>query len=300
MRRPKSAWTAAVCVSTAFSGFLTARPAGAATDLGEIGCDGTLFHEEKTGAAGSGIYSLPIGILPPPAAYADVLCALGAPCFEYTMTLNNDCGAFQLRIAYDTPARDDNFEMRVEDPNGIVSTARNGNQYSVESFFPSPASGVWKIRMAPYSADEAPFRLRAKLEPTEYAPPANALGQHLPNLRVTRLWEFGWTAPLNPLNGLFPPDDVNPPLSIADQEPVSCSLDEQLGFDGEPAKRCLRYSFGLANVGDGVFDIRWTTARTDLEPYPMTQCIEKTSGPPDANEEAGTGEFHPTHGHFHY
>ncbi|MGH7897616.1 MAG: hypothetical protein ACREQQ_06665, partial [Candidatus Binatia bacterium] len=151
--------------------------------LGPVGCDSSVFHEEKVGADGSGAYSLPFGFLPPPPGLTDALCAGGAPCFEYELAVTNDCadpGAAELRIAYDTPARDDNFEMTIADPGGVVTTRTNGNQYSVESFFANPASGTWRIRLAPYSADDAPFRLRAKLEASETMPAPNAQGQLLP------------------------------------------------------------------------------------------------------------------------
>ena len=84
-----------------------------------------------------------------------------------------------------------------------------------ERFFEDPAPGRWHLELVPYSAEEAPFRLRFKLEAEPYVPAPNAAGELLPNLRVTRLWEFTFAAPLNPANGLFPPDDINPPLSAA-------------------------------------------------------------------------------------
>ncbi|HVL90245.1 MAG TPA: hypothetical protein VM841_08435, partial [Actinomycetota bacterium] len=126
-------------------------------------------------------------------------------------------------------------------------------------------------------------------------------GELLPNLRVTRLWEFGFAAPANPGNGLFPPDDLNPPLSVAGFEPVSCSVDEQLGFDNpeQPAQRCLRYSFGLANAGEGNFDVRYTNDRSG-NTTAMTQCVQQADGSSPRARPAGTGAFHQTHGHFHY
>jgi hypothetical protein len=167
----------------------------------------------------------------------------------------------------------------------------------MEIFVNAPEAGAWTITVAPYSADHATFRMRAKLEALPWRPATQ--GQLLPNLRVTRLWEFGFAAPANPGNGLFPPDDVNPPLSVAGYEPVSCSIDEQLGFDGEAAQRCLRYSFGLANAGEGNFDIRYTSERTG-EPQPMTQCIQNSDPTVLDARPAGTGAFHQMHGHFHY
>lgn len=221
-------------------------------------------------------------------------CATLGPCFAYTLTVSQTSGTARLRVGFDTPARDDGFEMTVTSPAGAATTSRNSNAYSMEQVFVAPATGTWTISVAPSSADNASFRMRAKLEAAAPAPVAT--GDHLlPNLRVTRIWEFGFAAPANPGNGLFPPDDVNPPLSVAGQQPISCAVDEQVE-DG--AKRCLRFSFGLGNVGWGNFDIRFSGDR--LNPYAMTQCLQRADNAlPDARP-AGTGSFHKTHGHFHY
>ena len=274
--------------------------------LGELGLDeaagqgSVLFAENAAGVEGTGIYSLPLA----PSSLATTMCDAEQPCFEFTIDVLDYSGveapAPRLRVGYDTPMRDDNFLLTVTDPEGNISTATNGNQYSVERFFEDPAPGRWHLELVPYSAEEAPFRLRFKLEAEPYEPAANAAGELLPNLRVTRLWEFTFAAPINPANGLFPPDDINPPLSAAGVEPLSCAADEMIGTDGEPAQRCLRYSFGLANVGDGIFHIRWAGDRTATESHEMVQCIEMSDGTTTANGDAGSGGFHPTHGHWHY
>ena len=267
------------------------RVYAAPTHLGDLGLDDWLFWSDGR-VEGSGAYSLPSA----PAALADPLCALGQPCFEFTLGVTETIPGARLRIAYDTSMRDDNFELTVIDPSGAETTRTNGNQYSLEVFFPNPATGLWTLRLVPYSAEDAPLRLRAKLESETYVPTPDADGRLLPNLRVIRMWEFGFVAPANPLNGLFPPDDLNPPLSAAGVAPISCAADETLD-DG--ATRCLRYSFGLANVGDGVFDIRWTGERTDVETHDMFQCVERGDGATETRP-AGSGEFHTTHGHWHY
>lgn len=220
------------------------------------------------------------------------------PCFVYTLDVAGSSPVARLRVALDTPARDDGFEMKLTPPGGAAVARQNSNQYSMEIMVTAPATGRWTITVSPVSADHATFRMRAALESVPWMPATT--GDLLPNLRVTRMWEFGFAAPANPGNGLFPPDDINPPLSLAGYEPVSCSVDEQLGFDGEPAQRCLRYSFGLANAGEGNFDIRYNADRTGA-PQAMTQCVQNSdpSVLPRARP-AGTGSFHQTHGHFHY
>jgi hypothetical protein len=267
-------------------------------DLGDLRFEEVMFWENAIGADGRGLYSLPSA----PAALSDTLCAADQPCYLFTLDVSQTSAKARLRLGYDTPMRDDNFQLTVTDPKGVVTTRSNGNQYSVEMFFDKPAVGTWTLKLVPYSAEDAPFRLRAKLEAAPFDPVAQLEknptwdGRLLPNLRVTRQWEFGFAAPLNPLNGLFPPDDINPPLSAAGQEPISCAPDE-MANDG--STRCLRYSFGLANIGNGVFDVRWIGSQTETENHGMVQCIQHADGTTEKHG-AGWGEFHTTHGHWHY
>lgn len=254
--------------------------------VGRLSADQSLFWDG--GYVGSSpTYSAPLG----PSNAAVDRCALMEPCFNFEFDVVGSGGV--LRVALDTPMRDDGFEVTYTDPLGVVTRRNNANQYSMETIFLSPALGTWKVKVAPYSADHSSFRMRARLETALYQPTGS--GPFLPNLRATRLWEFGFVAPANPGNGLFPPDDANPPLEVAGQRPVSCSLDESLD-DG--VSRCLRFSFGLANVGDGTFDVRFNGDRSGT-PFNMTQCVQQGDGSV-MSRPAGSGVFHTTHGHFHY
>lgn len=285
MRLPR-AWLQVAALVLVASGVSTAGLAAQPVYVGALGADATLFWDG--GYVGSSpAYSAPLA----PSNAAVDRCALMEPCFNFELDVVQ-AGAV-LRIALDTPMRDDGLEVTFTDPSGVSTKRANSNQYSIENFFPNPAVGRWKIKVAPYSADHASFRMRAKLESVPYQPSGS--GQLLPNLRATRLWEFGFVAPANPGNGLFPPDDTNPPLEVAGQHPLSCSLDETIDDD---TTRCLRFSFGLANVGDGVFDVRFNGDRTGAQ-FPMTQCIQQSAGGV-ASRPAGSGVFHTTHGHFHY
>jgi hypothetical protein len=241
-------------------------------------------------ADGSPTHALPFV----PASASIDRCATTGPCFTYRLELLD--AAADLRVGFSTPSRDDGFEITILDPAG-ASAARmsNNNQYNTETFINAPAAGIYTIKVAPYSADWAPFKMRAKLETKAYQPVPDASGRLLPDLRVTRLWEFGFVAPANPGNGLFPPDDVNPPADAAGVHPVSCGADEVVN-DG--VSRCLRFSFGLANVGDGNFDIRFKSDRTGAQTQNV-QCIQRADATPLARN-AGTSYFHQTHGHYHF
>lgn len=274
---------------------LVAAPAAEADNdpvhVGSLGLDGALFWKgEPIGA--DPVHSLPFA----PSNTAAPRCGIeGHPCQRFAFDVV-DPGASTLRIALDTPERNDAFEITVTAPDGTTRVLTNPNAYSVESFFPTPAVGTWQLSVAPYGAEDAPFRMRAKLEAVRYQPAPDAQGYLLPNLVVTRTWEFGFAAPVNPLNGPFlAPDDANPPLSAGGVEPVSCSPDETAD---DRVTRCLRYSFSLGNAGAGPFDLRWTADQTSTG-HPVFQCLSKSDGTVEAHR-AGSGSFHTTHGHWHY
>ena len=214
------------------------------------------------------------------------------PCFRYMLAVESP-GAARLRLAIDTPARNDNFQTQVTGPDGEQVSQVNHNRFNAELFIDDPPVGSYEILVRPYSASNTTFQMRAKLERSIPTDQPNADGFLPPDLRPTAPYEFGFIAPANPLNGLFPPDDVNPPLDVAGVHPLSCAADE-MAEDG--ANRCLRFSFGLVNVGPGNFDMRW--AGGSQTEGPMFQCVQRADGPP-VSRPAGSFEFHRTHFHTH-
>jgi hypothetical protein len=222
-------------------------------------------------------------------------CATTGSCFTFGLELL-DTGA-DVRIALDTPYRDDGFEISVFAPGGALAKKfSNNNAFTTEAFITAPAPGLWTIKVAPVSADYASFRMRAKLEAAPYAPVADADGLLLPDMRVTRLWEFGFVAPANPANGAFPPDYVNPPLDVLGEHPLSCGLDE-MQQDG--VSRCLRFSFGLANVGEGYFDVRFPSDNSGAL-HQNYQCVQRADGATPLKHTAGFSYYHTNHEHYHF
>ena len=220
---------------------------------------------------------------------------------------------WRLRVALDTPSRGDSFLVEVIDPGGDVAASKqNSNQFNEEAFVEGPEPGHWTVRVTPQGGTEAPVRLRAKLEakPPKLPPEGTPL---LPNLRTVPPLEFTFIAPLNPANGLYPPDTVNPPADVAGVHPISCTADEAgpTAIGGFDAKRCLRLTSGPINVGQGPYDMRFDlagdTAAGNSEVTPeggtiqraqMDQVIHHVGGA-TARRAAGTYSFHVTHGHFH-
>jgi hypothetical protein len=241
------------------------------------------------------------GIVPDPS-----LCDIVAPCPSWEVALTHE--AHRLRVAIDTPSREDSFGLEVLDAAGaVVASGAAANQFNGEAFLARPKAGRYTIRVVPENATDAFFRLRIKLEAAPAAPadPKRAL---LPNLKAVPPYEFTFAAPANPANGLYPPDTVNPPLSVAGYEPVSCAPDElaPVAAGGQGATDCLRLTSGPINVGEGPFVKRFfldqDLAAGKVEPAtlrgPTSQTIYHADGS-TSTRPAGTYSFHTTHAHFH-
>ncbi|WP_372788820.1 PPC domain-containing protein [Paraconexibacter sp.] len=234
------------------------------------------------------------------------LCDVIAPCPEWQLRLT-EAGS-RLRVAIDTPSREDSFELQVLDAAGaVVGSGSASNQFNGEAFVAQPAPGVYTVRVVPKGATQAFFRLRAKLEKAPEAP-ADPKRSLLPNLKAVPPYEFNFTAPANPANGLYPPDTVNPPLAAAGYEPVSCAPDElaPIAAGGQGAIDCLRLTSGPINVGEGPFVKKFyyaqDTAAGSTEPAtqrgPASQTIYHADGS-TSTRPAGHYSFHNTHAHFH-
>jgi len=243
-------------------------------------------------------------------------CGKAAACPSWKIMIA--AGARRLRVGIDTPERSDTFAVDLVDPHGTVAASdSNSNQFNSEALAMDPEPGEWTIRVRPESVTNASFRMRAKLEAVL---PEDLTAQRghealLPNLRTVPPYEFTFIAPANPLNGVYPPDTVNPPLAVGDIHPISCTVDEAAppSLGGGGAKRCLRFTSGPMNLGPGIYDMRFRmiddfiAGTAHLNPQealsrivvgPMKQVIHYADG---GTEEigAGTYSFHPIHAHFH-
>jgi len=234
------------------------------------------------------------------------LCDIAAPCPSWEMDL--PAGGRRLRVAIDTPSREDSFTLEILDAGGaVVATGTASNQFNGEAFLADPKAGAYTVRVVPKGATAAFFRLRAKLEGAK-APVADPKKPLLPNLKAVPPYEFNFTAPANPLNGLYPPDTVNPPLAVAGYEPLSCAPDElaPVAAGGQAAIDCLRLTSGPINVGEGPFvkrfaldqDLASGAADASTLRGPAFQTIYHADGS-TSTRPSGTYSFHTTHAHFH-
>ena len=194
----------------------------------------------------------------------------GSPCVEYQLTV--PAGGGKLRVGFDAvlqgfrsfpdpvgPPPGFRFRIQVKDPEGILKEesclydpecgeASTNAGYSTEVFVPSPAAGDWTVLVIPTDVTDLAFRMRAKLEPQTAEPPVRVL---LPNLRLIPPYEPTLIAPAYPFGPAGPPG-------------VSCMPEEMAAPPaGEGATRCLRFSAGVHNNGEG-----WIGIHFFLNPLP--------------------------------
>lgn len=227
------------------------------------------------------------------------------PPFVWTVTVAD--AAASLWVDFDQPYRQDDWTLTVTGPDGATATQASHNTYSEGVRITTPANGVWTLSLQPIRTNGSQVRMRAGLvDPT--APSEGAL---LPNLRVTPPFEFGFAAPVNPTNSLFlAGDDQNPPASINGTTLNSCALDE-VQEAADPTRqqnpklitRCLRLTTGPHNIGEGHFDLRFPIVDRALgdqdRVMEMTQLIHQSDGS-TVERDAGSYEYHASHGHYHY
>ncbi len=225
--------------------------------------------------------------------------------FTYELELAEDID--QLRVDMDYPYRQDDFVLTVTGPDGTSASQASHNTYSEGVRIEGPAVGTWTVELAVTRTAGAIVRMRAGAGVT--APPEG--DELLPNLRVTPPFELGFAAPINPANSLFlAGDDQNPGVSVGGTPLYSCTVDE-VQEAADPTRtddptvltRCLRFTAGPHNVGEGHFDLRFPIldrAMNDRDRLvEMTQVVHHADGS-TTERDAGSYEYHATHGHYHY
>lgn len=242
-------------------------------------------------------------------------CGIFGPCPEYKIEIAP--GGSRLRVGIDTAERTESFTIELYDPeHQLVITESSSNQFNSEALVDHPVAGIWTVLVRPDDVSQASFRMRAKLESElTVHPPEGERRPLLPNLKTVPPYEFTFVAPANPLNGLYPPDTVNPPLAVAGVAPISCTADESAptAIGGAGAIHCLRFTSGPINMGEGIYDMRFRlvddSIEGEAEPHPdealsrivvgpKTQIIYFSDGSTE-EREGGTYSYHPVHFHFH-
>lgn len=195
-------------------------------------------------------------------------------------------GSHEFRLEVERGGARIRFLGQVPQPFRFLSgraVAPDGRRYPFstiqEAFVDDPQPGTWRVTVHSPSGD--PFRVRAKLETRQdVAWPGKPMWLK-PNLRSMPPYEFTFDNPYT-----------------AEGEVVSCHAEEMVEEGG---RKCLRFSVGPENVGDGAFElylaplVDGTTGEATVH-----QRILHSSGDRMKLRDAGTYEYHKTHGHYHY
>ncbi|HSH58358.1 MAG TPA: hypothetical protein VK988_01715 [Acidimicrobiales bacterium] len=245
-------------------------------------------------------------------------------CHLYTVNVAE--GGATLRVAMESSKRGECYGLEVKDPNGqrqphggfrfvcpeISNVFLNFQSYNIETFVRpidektgEPVGvmpGPWQIRVLGIEVEDWAYRVRAALE----GAPRDEPELLTPNLTPWLPSEFGFIAPASPNAGTAP-DHLNPPGTPG----VSCHADDGESADPEAQKpsKCLRFSSGVYNNGDGPLYLRFDDKENPEHP-PAYQRVyyskDKAPGYYDNNENtylerlAGAGKWHDSHKHRHF
>ena len=194
---------------------------------------------------------------------------------QHEFRLDGEPGGARLRVLGQAPHPFDSLSGRIVAPDG-----RRVFFSSVEEAWVSdPQAGTWEVVVESPRGD--PLRLRAKVETgRDLAWPGKPMWMK-PNLRSMPPYEFTFANPYT-----------------AEGEVVSCHADEMVEEGG---RKCLRFSVGPENVGDGPFELYLTPlVEGTAGETTVLQQIRHSTDDKVKLRDAGTYEYHKTHGHYHY
>jgi hypothetical protein len=191
----------------------------------------------------------------------------------YLFGVTNQNPSSTLRVALDR--RDYRINFQLVDPSGRRHSP-SGGWYGREVFVDAPVNGIYRVE-ATGSTSPRPFRFRARLDGSTPLPP-EPVEAKLPNLKMVPPHEFTFAAPGFGIDS-------------------NCSIQETV--EEEATGRCLRFSMGPANLGDGPLFIRFAPLEGVVTEGTAYQRVYDSGGGWQ-EREAGTFEYHKTHMHYHH
>lgn len=254
---------------------LAVMPGGGAVSAGEAG-DGPEFvlDDEVTSAFWQGP--------------GDAAPDCGNECWSYRVTVTEP--GHRLRVAIDRPTLGDAWTITLQRPDGsLVGSSSPGTElYSAEVHETSPALGTYVTEVTAQSVADRRFRMRAGLDADDLLPTERTLVP--PNLRPLPPWDFSFRYPVT--NGAVGGD------SIGVDTPggrVACHPEEVVLYE---AVRCLRMSYGVANVGLGPLELEVGPGRQFTD-RPLIQHVRYSDGS-FTTRDAGNAYYHHSHVHYHH
>ncbi|HVE64204.1 MAG TPA: lysyl oxidase family protein [Mycobacteriales bacterium] len=199
-------------------------------------------------------------------------CADNMRCHDFAIDVAG--GGDTLRVAVDTNGQV-SPQLQVFSAKGILLEQSSG-VFSAEVFLDQPDAGRHVARVVFRSSRAVKFRMRARLERSAPEPRASSRAL-LPNLRLVPPYQFTMDSP-------------------AAGQDLGCNAYEKAEYG---ARRCLRFSLGPANVGEGPFMLRFPALSGLAAPEPVYQLIDHADGSL-TERQAGSALYHKTHAHHHH
>lgn len=225
-------------------------------------------------------------------------CEISGPCFQYSVDVTEEASFMRVflnpidhfdlwgyRLRSPSGA---NFEMLKVDPTSELGHSHfNPQEWTYELPIPDPELGRWEILVVPLKVIDSAFRLRVQLD----ADPEPITSPQLPNLRIVPPFELTFAAPVQPLTLVDPLPYFNAglPLEVAEKPLLSCMPEETAS---KQVTRCLRFSLGFGNFGEGPLDLRFNRDQV------MGTMQQKIRGD-ETVYEGPEYELHESHHHFH-
>lgn len=238
------------------------QPVGSLSPGDTLFWDGELFVDRVLGA--NFIYGgISNGGPLEEAGLAQEACNID-PCWAYEIDVAE--GADRLRVWLDSNRRSDCvwFELWSPGTYGDPDARRTAvSQTTCNDFFPgifpmlwtleenipNPEPGKWVVRVLPMKAEGWGFRMRASLD----SEPKDRSSALLPDLTGLPPYDIGFEGSVNPAGGSTS-DNTNLRSSAVSCTPAEIAEASREG-DEVPA-RCLRFSAGVYNMGQGPMDLR--------------------------------------------
>jgi hypothetical protein len=201
-------------------------------------------------------------------------------------------GGWRLRLGIDHIDHRDRFALSLLDPSGAeVAYAGHGMLETSEILVPGPQAGTWTLNVIANDVTDSAYELRAKLETGPPAITSNV--EILPNLRPEPGFDFTFATPVGSNYG------------ATGTPSISCHPDEMAE---DVVVRCLRFSFGYQNAGDGPLDLRFESlsdpatigAKVRQRIYRGDPSVFTFEDNEYRERPAGTASYHKIHGHYHY
>lgn len=236
-------------------------------------------------------------------------CATSDACSSFRVKVRSG-RAWRLRVALDQADPSNDYLLEVRDPAGELAASATtttelglSHHYDIELFVAEPAAGAWTVTVVPRNVVHGAPRLRAKLE-REPAEPKRRT-KLVPNLAADPPWDLGFVAPLPQIASFHVSSAAEIALgmhgvdaSLFGQPLASCLPEESIE---QGAQRCLRFSSGVANSGDGAFHVVGETPLEEaagLVNGPLTQRVHRSDGS-HVEHPAGDYTLHQVHLHYH-